>query len=784
MGFKSSEEPFQKGGGTKSYKATVLVEGQPVKMEIDTGAAVSLVSDVVYREILSHLALKPPDVTLKTYTGESVSMKGLLQVTVEHNKQIKKLPLYVVSGDYPSLMGRSWLEQLQVNWQVFHMMTSNTLDLEDVLQKHSEVFKKELGSMQGIKVKLTVEPECQPKFLRARPLPYALKPKVEASLTELVKDGVLEPVSVSKWATPIVPVLKKDGGIRICGDFKVTVNPVLSAEQYPLPLINDLFAGLTGGQKFSKIDLNQAYLQMHVEEQSRELLTINTHKGLFRYQRLPFGITSAPSLFQRVMDQILAGLPGVVCYLDDILVTGTDDESHLQHLDGTLKRLKEYGLRVRKDRCEFFQSAVEYLGHVIDASGLHTSPSKVKAIVEAPTPKNVTQLRSFLGLLNYYGRFIPNIATLLKPLHKLLCQEKCWKWTAECQETFQRAKEAMLKSEVLTHFDPSLQIQLACDASPYGVGAVLSHIMPNGQEKPIAFASRSLSKAEANYAQIEREALSIVFGVRKFYQYIFGRKFTLLTDHRPLTAIFGPYHGIPSLAASRMQRWALLLSAHTYDIKYRKSELHGKADGLSRLPLADQVKGTKVAEIFYFSQLEKTPVTATQVRKGTRNDPVLSKVMDIVMTGKDENHDLELKPYLTRRHELSVQTGCLLWGRRVIIPPTLCKSVLKQLHVGHCGMVRMKEIARSYFWWPGVDQEIEEKARTCTSCQSICNVPQLAPLHPWEYPEKPWHRIHADFAGPVEDKMLLVVIDAHKDKPGVPNFADESFPLRPNSGMV
>nr|XP_055048287.1 uncharacterized protein K02A2.6-like [Misgurnus anguillicaudatus] len=754
-------------GGTKAYKVTALLEGQPVKMEIDTGAAVSLVSEAVYSEILSHLPLKPPDVVLKTYTGESVTMKGLTQVTVELNGQTKKLPLYVVAGDYPSLMGRSWLEQLKVDWSTIHMMTPKTLDLEGVLAKHSEVFKQELGSMEGITVKLTVKQGSQPKFLKPRPLPYALKPKVEASLAELVKNDVLEPVNVSKWATPIVPVIKKDGGIRICGDFKVTVNPVLSAEQYPLPHINDLFAGLTGGQKFSKIDLNQAYLQMHVEEQSRELLTINTHKGLFRYKRLPFGITSAPSIFQRAMDQILAGLPGVVCYLDDILVTGTDEQSHLQHLDATLERLKEYGLRVRKDKCEFFQLAVEYLGHVIDASGLHTSPSKVKAIVDAPIPKNVSQLRSFLGLLNYYGRFIPNIATLLKPLHKLLCHENNWKWTSECQESFIKAKETLLGSNALTHFDPALPIQLACDASPYGVGAVLSHIMPNGQERPIAFASRSLSKAEANYAQIEREALSIVFGVRKFYQYIFGRKFTLLTDHRPLTAIFGPHHGIPTLAASRMQRWALLLSAHTYDIKYRKSELHGNADGLSRLPLAERVKEAKVAEIFYFNQVERAPITAAQVRRGTRNDPVLSRVVDMVMTGKGERHDLELKPYISRRHELSVQSGCLLWGRRVVIPPALRKQVLKQLHVGHCGMVRMKEIARSYFWWPGVDGQIEEKARTCTSCQHIRNAPQLAPLHPWEFPEKPWHRIHIDFAGPVEDKMLLVVMDAHSKWPEV-----------------
>jgi len=216
-------------------------------------------------------------------------------------------------------------------------------------------------------------------------------------------------------------VPKKDGGIRTCGDFKVTVNPVLSVEQYPLPHIDDLFAGLSGGQKFSKIDLCQAYLQMHVHEDSQELLTITTHKGLFRYRRLPFGITSAPALFQRAMDQILSGLPGVQCYLDDILCTGATDEEHLRNLDATLQRLKEYGLK----NVNFFKS-VEYLGHIINAEGLHTAPSKTTAIVDAPPPKNVSQLRSFLGLLNYYRRFIPNLASLLKPMHELLCQGKAW----------------------------------------------------------------------------------------------------------------------------------------------------------------------------------------------------------------------------------------------------------------------------------------------------------------------------------------------------------------------
>ncbi|XP_024064460.2 LOW QUALITY PROTEIN: uncharacterized protein K02A2.6-like, partial [Terrapene carolina triunguis] len=613
-------------------------------------------------------------------------------------------------------------------------------------------------------------PDSPPKYLKARTVPYAFRPKVEADLERLVTNGVLIPVTHSPWATPIVPIVKKDGSLQICGDFKVTVNPVLCAEQYPLPRIDDLFAGLAGGQKFSKIDLSQAYLQMHVDEKSQELLTIVTHKGLYRYCRLPFRITSAPALFQRAMDQILCGLSGVQCYLDNILVTGRNEEDHLKNLEATLRRLEEYGLRVCKDQYEFFQPSVEYLGHIIDAAGLHKAPAKVKAIVEAPPPRNVSQLRSFLGLLNYYGKFISQLATLLKPLHELLGQNKAWKWTEACNVAFNKAKDALLNSEVLMHFDPSLPLQLACDASPYGVGAVVSHIMPSGEERPIVFASRTLSKAETNYTQIEREALGIIFGIRKFHQYLFGRKFTLLTDQRPLTSIFGPYTGIPPLAASRMQRWALLLSAHTYEIKYRKSTLHGNADGLSRLPLPVKHQDSAQKEIFYFEQVENTPITATQIKKATRVDPLLSQVMDLVMHGKSR-HTSPVSPnlvtYMSRRTELLIQSGCLLWGRRVIIPPPLRSQMLEQLHSGHCGIVRMKEIARSYFWWPGLDSAIEEKAKACMSCQGVRNAPQWAPLHPWDWPENPWQRIHVDFPGPLEGSMFLVVVDAHSKWPEV-----------------
>uniref|UniRef100_A0A672GZN6 ribonuclease H n=1 Tax=Salarias fasciatus TaxID=181472 RepID=A0A672GZN6_SALFA len=376
-----------------------------------------------------------------------------------------------------------------------------------------------------------------------------------------------------------------------------------------------MFASLSGGQRFSKLDLSQAYLQVPVNEESKKYLTITTHKGMFCYSRLPFGITSAPSVFQKIMDQVLQGLPNVHCFLDDILVTGKDDAHHLENLDAVLHRLEQFGLRVKREKCEFFQQSLEYLGHVIDEKGLHKSPDKIRAILDAPEPTNTTQLRSFLGLVNYYARFVPNLSAVLHPLNVLLRKEAKWEWSKECKESFQTAKEQLASERVLIHYDPALPVILACDASPYGVGAVISHKLPSGEEKPIAFASRTLSKAEQNYAQIEREALGIIFGVRRFHSYLYGRHFTLLTDHRPLTTILSPSKAIPSMAAARLQRWALLLAAHDYTIQYRRAVDHGNTDGLSRLPIPEQHKdklGT--IDMLLIKHLDCLPIRCADVR--------------------------------------------------------------------------------------------------------------------------------------------------------------------------
>ena len=230
---------------------------------------------------------------------------------------------------------------------------------------------------------------------------------------------------------------------------------------------------------------------------------------------------------------------------------------------------------------------MEYLGHRIDEKGIHTSAKKVKAIVEAPSPRNLQELRSFLGLLNYYAKFLPKLASTLHPLHLLMRAGQRWQWSKACEKGFQTAKRKLVEAPVLAHYDPAQPIVLAADASAYGVvGAVILHRMSNGSEHPVAFSSRTLTKSERNYAQIEKEALALlVFGVSKFHQFLYGRRFTLVTDHKPLKTILGPKYKIPPLAAARMQRWVLTLSAYVYNIEYRPTGEHGNANGLSRLPL-------------------------------------------------------------------------------------------------------------------------------------------------------------------------------------------------------
>ena len=396
------------------------------------------------------------------------------------------------------------------------------------------------------------------------------------------------------------------------------------------------------------------------------------------------------------------------------------------------------------------QTQIEFLGHVIDQHGISPAPGKVDAVVNAPRLKNLTELRAFLGLLNYYGKFLPDLATKLHPLNKLLKKQQEWKWTRECDTAFNWAKQALTSAQVLVHYNPELPIRVAADASAYGIGAVLSHVLGDGNERPIAYASRTLSASEKNYSQIEKEALGLIYAVKKFHQYIYGRQFTLVTDHKP------------SLAQRRESSPSSSTNAKVviFIVSLQLFKPHCNADGMSRLPLQQSASKEEVPEIVEFNigQITLLPVSAALLLRTTKLDPTLAKVLKYVKTGWPSSlpeEDPTLKPYWNHRSQLTVEGECLMLGIRVVVPQKLQDRVLQELHSSHPGMQRMKSLARSHVWWPGLDKDIENMVKACTSCQQA---PAVAPLHPWIWPSRPWKHVHVDFAGPFLGSSLWMHI--------------------------
>ena len=253
--------------------------------------------------------------------------------------------------------------------------------------------------------------------------------------------------------------------------------------------------------------------------------------------------------------------------MDDVLVSGRDDQDHMQNLKKVFQRFRKYGLRVKPDKCGFMQECVVYMGRRISAKGIQATDDKVDAIRNAPAPQCEAELRSWLGMVNFQAQFLPNFSAMAHPLHELL-GNRPFRWTAECDTAFQAVKKAVSTDRLLAHYDPKLPLELATDASPYGVGAVIMHVYGDGSQRPIAYASSSLNKHEKGYAQLDKEALAIMFGLNRFRMYLYGRHFTILTDNKPLERILGPKTAIPTLAAQRLQRWALTLSTFDYNLKF------------------------------------------------------------------------------------------------------------------------------------------------------------------------------------------------------------------------
>ncbi|PIO60823.1 integrase core domain protein [Teladorsagia circumcincta] len=790
---KSSRKKFRcKNVGVAAHDARtymkVHINGQPVRLQLDTGADITMISRKTWNKIGSP-ALSPGITAVKTADGSPMSIQGCFETDFtifdrHHNPASGRGNCYVTEAT--DLLGLEWCIQMpdyrqlkdQYNCQQAAVALDNNRHelVAHLRTKFTNVFTPGLGRCTKTKAKLFLKPDAQPVYRQKRPVPFASQPAVNAEIDRLLQEGVLTAVDHSNWAAPIVVVKKSNGSIRLCADFSTGLNDSLSLHQHPLPTTEEVFTKLNGGQLFSQIDLADAYLQIEVEEDSKELLTINTHRGLFRYNRLPFGVKSAPGIFQQIIDSMIAGLDGVAAYLDDIIVTGRTTVEHRHNLEALLRRIEQYGFRVREEKCHFMMPEIRYLGNIIDANGRRPDPDKIQAITKMPRSNDIAQLRSFLGMLNYYGTFIAEMRQLRASLDALLKKNAPFKWSQECQNAFERAKDILTSPLLLTHYDPKLDLIVAADASDYGIGAVILHRFADGSEKAISHASRSLTETEKKYGQIEKEGLALVYAVRKFHRYLLGRKFTLLTDHKPLVSIFGSKKGLPAYTANRLLRWSLILRGYDFKIEYRKTTDFGQADALSRLiaEQTEQAEDIVIANASNDADYEckaieaKVPIDMKQIAEETLKDETLKDVIQYVKEDKwPKKPQPKIKCYFALRQSLSLQDDCLFFGPRIIIPSKFHDRVLSLLHDGHPGMSRMKSLARCYVYWTNITKDIENFVRSCSNCQEVAKTPVKTELFSWPKEEKLWSRIHVDFAGPINGKMFLIIVDAYSKWPEV-----------------
>ncbi|XP_052131934.1 uncharacterized protein K02A2.6-like [Frankliniella occidentalis] len=733
---------------------SLIINGKSINFEVDSGAGATVMNLTKFQEAFSNIKLNKSPVVLNSLSGP-IKNSGQTPVHVAYNGNDHVLNLIVcdTNHDFTPLLGRDWLDTLVPDWRTKlknHATKISSLNqlsppsLDQLMKLFPRVFDQKADTcIEGFEARLVLKPNARPVFAKAYSLAYGLIEPVNKVLDKMVEDGKAVRVRQAEWASPGLAVAKKDGGVRYCADFKRTLNPQLRVDYYPLPAPEAVFSSLANGAYFTSLDLTDAYTQLALHPDSQDLCILNTHRGLYKLKRLIYGVASAAAIFQSTMDSILLEIEGVICYLDNILIVGKDLAHCISQTYLVLSRLEKHNVRLRLDKCLWFVQELEFLGFKISSSGRSPSPSLLQDILKAKPPTDVKQLRSFLGLINFYLEFLPMFSTLAKPLRKLTELDVPFEWSEECNSAFENCKKLLQNSNLLMHFDPKLPIVVCSDASPVGVGAVLAHVVTiNGKkvERPVMFASATLSKTQQNYAQVDREGLAVIFALTRFYKFLWGRPFTIATDNSAIQRILHHEKGLPTRTGHRLQHWAMLLQGYSYKIEHRKSHLMSVPDCLSRLP-CDII-------INYVSSIIKTPITVEQVAQSTLKDPMLVTVFKATFHGWPSKNPFKQSELLTaffkERDALSIEQNCLMFGNRVVIPEALQGNVLQILHTGHPGIVRTKSLARSMVWWPSLNEDIEKLCKNCYPCLKV-NFKVQSTFIPWPETKYPFERVHIDF---------------------------------------
>ena len=761
-----------------SVHCQIRVNHIPLNLLVDTGSPRTLLSEEEYNKNFKHCELMNPKCTLKSYSKTEIQMLGCFNAEVRHDKNVCEIPIHVVKQGI-SLIGMDLIHSLGLKIDCESLQVNSTessyIKLPSHIKQFEDLFSPEPGCAVGFTHKVQVKDNAIPVQAKLRRLPFSIRKTVSEELVKLEKNKIIERVDSSEWVSPMVVAWKKSGKIRLCIDLR-EVNKAIIPDRFPLPSIEELLAELRGAKYFARLDLAAAYHQLPLHEQSRNLTTFITHQGLFRYTRVCFGLASAPSAFQKMMSVILCQLKGVQCYLDDVIVYGKTRKEYEDNLKEVLTKIRKAGLKLN-DKCEFDLESTEFLGHLITSEGIQPMPSRVQAIIDAPTPHDKTTLRAFLGLVGYYSKFCLDFATLVEPMRALIRGDQTFKWTDKAQESFLKVKQAIANNITLEFFDPDCETIVTTDASGYGVSGVLSQIK-NNKEYIVACASRTLTEHERKYSVGEREALACVWACERCFTYLWGRHFHLRTDHSALTTLLSS-HGT-GRQPMRIARWNARLLIFDYSVIYRPgTSIELKvADCLSRLPLTDSLSSDIEDEVVLFlvAQVNDTSITLPELQVAKVEDAELCRVIGYIQNGWPRKSRIEkdLIVYYAVRDELTVVKGVVMRSDRIIPPTNVTMKSVQIAHQGHQGMTRTKQRLRELYWWKSMDLQVEKMIQSCVVCQQSDKAARTyeAPMKPIDLPDEPWQTLAIDIIGPMDQlpndyRYAVTLIDLYSKWPEV-----------------
>ena len=612
--------------------------------------------------------------------------------------------------------------------------------VKHLLQTFSHIFAKDdadFGRTSIIKHEIEVQ-NARPVKEPPRRVPYHLQGEYDTAIQDMLNKNVIEP-STSPWASGVVLVKKKYGSTRFCVDYR-NLNKVTIKDTYPLPRIDDSLNQMSGAKWFCVLDLCSGYWQVECHPKDRPKTAFATRRGLYQFQVMPFGLCNTPATFERLMETVLAGLQWDICliYLDDVIIYGKNFDEMIRNLSLVFDRLSSAGLKLKPRKCRLFAREVEYLGHVVSENGISTDPKKIEAVKTWPEPTTVTELRSFIGFCSYYRRFIEGFADIAKPLHKLTQKGKLFVWTDECQVSFDQLNNCLVRSPVLAHPDFSQPFILDTDASSSCIGAVLSQVQ-NGQEKAIAFASRSMTKSERKYCVTRKELLAAVYFTKYFRHYLLGRKFVIRSDHSSLRWLLNFKE-----PEGQMARWLQILCSFDMEIQYRAGRKHSNADGMSRVPCKQcqhcgTSEDTESKHTIHTAVSQKSDITHSgdmSLMNAQQSDRNSQKMRQWVEKGTKPSYDsiigenYVMQSLYSQWNKLVIHESllCREWkvigttmsSFQAIVPLTQRRTVLSHCHdirpSGHLGVNKTLSKIRQSYYWPDLQNDVRRYVAGCDTC--------------------------------------------------------------------